>query len=153
MESSFFLYQAFFYSNNVKDQMQYPRKVYFIDNGFLKYLSLNPGRSRSFENLVAVELKRRGYKLFYWKNLKGEEVDFVIIENEAVSQLLQVCYNMTLEDTRQREIRALKKGMQHFGLEQGTILTLNQEETINENDFEITVIPVSKWLLERNMGS
>ncbi|MBW2252110.1 MAG: ATP-binding protein [Deltaproteobacteria bacterium] len=153
MESSFFLYQALFYSNNVKDQMQYPRKVYFIDNGFLKYLSLNPGRSRSFENLVAVELKRRGYKLFYWKNLKGEEVDFVIIENEAVSQLLQVCYNMTLEDTRQREIRALKKGMQHFGLEQGTILTLNQEETINENDFEITVIPVSKWLLERNMGS
>jgi len=153
MESSFFLYQALFYSNNVKDQMQYPRKVYFIDNGFLKYISLNPDRSRSFENLVAVELKRRGYKLFYWKNLKGEEVDFVIIENEAVSQLLQVCYNMTLEDTRQREIRALKKGMQHFGLEQGTILTLNQEETINENDFEITVIPVSKWLLERNMGS
>jgi hypothetical protein len=148
MESSFFLYQALFYSNNVKDQMQYPRKVYFIDNGFLKYLSLNPNRSRSFENLVAVELKRRGYKLFYWKNPKGEEVDFVIIENETVSQLIQVCYNMTFEDTREREIRALKKGMQHFGLDKGTILTLNQEETINENDFEITVMPVSNWLLE-----
>ncbi|MCP4626068.1 MAG: ATP-binding protein [bacterium] len=148
MESSFFLYQALFYSNNVKDQMQYPRKVYFIDNGFLKYLALNPDRSRSFENLVAIELKRRGYKLFYWKNLKGEEVDFVIIENETVLQLIQVCYNMTLEDTREREIRSLKKAMQHFGLGQGTILTLNQEETIIENGFEITVIPASKWLLE-----
>ncbi len=128
--------------------MQYPRKVYFIDNGFLKYLALNPDRSRSFENLVAIELKRRGYKLFYWKNLKGEEVDFVIIENETVLQLIQVCYNMTLEDTREREIRSLKKAMQHFGLGQGTILTLNQEETIIENGFEITVIPASKWLLE-----
>ncbi len=55
---------------------------------------------------------------------------------------------MTFEDTREREIRALKKGMQHFSLDKGTILTLNQEEIINENDFEITVTPVSKWLLE-----
>jgi predicted AAA+ superfamily ATPase len=148
MESSFFLDQALFYSNNVKDQMQYPRKVYFVDNGFLKYLSLNPNRSRSLENLVAVELKRRGYDLFYWKNLKGEEVDFVIVENETVSQLIQVCYNMGLEDTKEREIRALKKGMQNFGLDKGTILTLNREETIKENDFEIDVCPVSKWLLE-----
>jgi len=148
MESSFFLYQALFYSNNVKDQMQYPRKVYFIDNGFLKYLSLNPDKSRSFENLVAIELKRRGYNLFYWKNPKGEEVDFVIIENETVSQLIQVCYNMTFEDTREREIRALKKGMQHFGLDKGTILTLSQEELIKGKDFEITVVPISKWLLE-----
>ena len=79
---------------------------------------------------------------------KGEEVDFVIIENETVSQLIQVCYNMTFEDTREREIRALKKGMHHFGLDKGMILTLNQEESINGKDFEITVVPISKWLLE-----
>ena len=148
MENSFFLYQALFFSNNVKDQMQYPRKVYFIDNGFLKYLSLNPDKSRSLENLVAVELKRRGYDLYYWKNLKGEEIDFVIVENETVTRLIQVCYNMTFEDTREREVKALKKGMQHFDLDRGIILTLNQEETIIENDFKITLIPVSKWLLE-----
>jgi len=49
---------------------------------------------------------------------------------ETVSRLIQVCYNMTLEDTREREIRALQKAMQHFDLDQGIILTLNQEETI-----------------------
>jgi len=38
--------------------------------------------------------------------------------------------------------------MQHFGLDKGTILTLNQEESINGKDFEITVVPISKWLLE-----
>jgi predicted AAA+ superfamily ATPase len=95
-----------------------------------------------------VELKRRGYNLYYWKNQKGEEVDFVIIKNESVSQLIQVCYNMILEDTREREIKALKKGMQHFGVDKGTILTLNQKEIITEDDYEIVVIPVSHWLLE-----
>ena len=52
------------------------------------------------------------------------------------------------QETREREIRALQKAMQHFDLDQGTILTLNQEETIVVDNFEIPVIPVAKWLLE-----
>jgi predicted AAA+ superfamily ATPase len=148
MEKSFFLYQALFYSTKVKDQLQYPRKVYFIDSGFLKYLSLNPDRSRCLENLVAVELKRRGYDLYYWRNTKGEEVDFVVLEteNSQVHQLIQVSYDISLPDTREREIRALKKGMKHFGLKQGIILTANQEESIIEGEFEINLIPITKWI-------
>jgi predicted AAA+ superfamily ATPase len=38
--------------------------------------------------------------------------------------------------------------MKHFGLDSGTILTFDQEETIIENDFRIKVIPISKWLLK-----
>ncbi|MGA1867154.1 MAG: ATP-binding protein [bacterium] len=147
MENSFFLYQALFYSNNVKDQLQYPRKVYFIDNGFIKYLSLNPDKSRSLENLVAIELIRRGYELYYWRNTKGMEVDFVIFENGRVKQLIQVCYDISLIDTREREICALKKGMKHFRLKKGIILTNNQEESLKEQDCVISVIPISKWLL------
>lgn len=147
LEKSFFLYQALFYSTNVKDQMQYPRKVYFIDNGFLKYLSLNPDKSRSMENVTAVELKRRGYELYYWRNTKGEEVDFVVLENEKVTQLIQVCYDMSLTDTREREIRALRKGMKHFGLRKGIILTASHEESIKEQDYEINIHPLPRWLL------
>jgi predicted AAA+ superfamily ATPase len=51
LEKSFFLFQVMYYSRNVKDQMQYPRKIYFIDNGFLKYLSLQPGENRILENM------------------------------------------------------------------------------------------------------
>ena len=149
MEKSFFLYQALFYSTSVKDQLQYPRKVYFIDNGFLKYLSLNPDRSRSLENLVALELKRRGYDLYYWRNTRGEEVDFVVLEGEngKVHQLIQVSYDLALADTREREIRALKKGMKHFGLKKGIILTHSQEEFLKEDDAEINIIPLPQWLL------
>lgn len=147
MEKSFFLYQALFYSRNVRDQLQYPRKIYFIDNGFLKYLSLNPDKTRSLENLAALELRRRGYELYYWKNTKGEEVDFVMVENETVKHLIQVSYDITLPGTRERETRALKKGLKHFGLKRGIILTHNQEERFVEEGFEISVVPFRKWLL------
>jgi len=148
MEKSFFLYQSSIFSFNVKDQMQYPRKVYFVDNGFLKYLSLNPDKGRYLENLAAVELKRRGYDLYYWRNARGEEVDFVVIENGAVKQLIQVCYDISLADTREREIRALKKALKDLKLEKGIILTNHQEESIKDEEFEISIIPIFKWLQE-----
>lgn len=147
MEKSFFIFQALYYSTNVKDQMQYPRKVYFIDTGFLKYLSLNPDRSRSLENLVALELKRRGYDLYYWRNPQGEEVDFVVMENEKVTQLIQVSYDISFTETRERELRALKKGMKHFDLNKGLILTASHEESIIEENVEIDVLPITRWLL------
>ena len=114
--------------------------------GFLKYLSLNYDKSKSLENLVAVELKRRGHELYYWQNTKGEEVDFVIMENGGVCQLIQVSYDISLPNTRERELRDLEKGMKNFGLKKGIILTVSHEESIKEKDFEIDIIPVTRWL-------
>jgi len=148
LEKSFFLFQVMYYSRNVKDQMQYPRKIYFIDNGFLKYLSLQPGESRILENVVAVELKRRGCEFFYWKSGKGEEVDFLLMDRAEAAQLIQVSVDMSRLDTRDREARSLIKGMKHFGLMRGLILTYESEEIIKHNGYEIEVKPVWKWLLE-----
>lgn len=147
LEKSFFLFQVMYYSRNVKDQMQYPRKIYIIDNGFLKYLALRPGESRILENIVAVELKRRGYEFFYWKSGKGEEIDFVLMENGIATQLIQVSVDISQPDTRDREVRALRKGMKHFGKNKGLILTYEAEEIIQQNGYEIEVRPVWKWLL------
>jgi predicted AAA+ superfamily ATPase len=148
LEKSFFLFQVMYYSRNVKDQMQYPRKIYFIDNGFLKYLSLQPGESRILENLVAVELKRRGNEFFYWRSGKGEEVDFLLMEKGMPAKLIQVSVDISRLDTREREVRSLIKGMKHFGLMKNLILTFEQEEIIKHNGYEIEVRPVWKWLLD-----
>jgi len=147
LEKSFFLIQTLYYSKNVKDQLQYPRKIYFVDNGFIKYLSLNPDRTRFLENAVALELTRRGQEFYYWKNQRGEEIDFVLIEKEKVSQLIQVSYDISLTDTREREVRALAKGLKLFGLQKGMILTFDSEEMIKTGEYEIEVKPVWKWLL------
>ena len=147
LDKSFFLFQVLYYSRNVKDQLQNPRKIYFVDNGFIKYLSLNPDETRFLENLVAVELKRRGHDFYYWRNQRGEEVDFVVLEGEKVSALVQVCYDLSLMDTKEREIRALIKGMRHFEQKKGLILTFDSEEVIKSNEYEIEIKPVWKWLL------
>jgi len=147
LEKSFFLFQVLFYSRNVKDQLQHPRKVYFVDSGFLKYLSFNPDESRFLENLVAVELKRRGHDFYYWRNPRGEEIDFVVMGGEEVSTLIQVCYDLSLVDTKEREMRALLKGMKHFEQKKGLILTNDSEEVIKSDEYEIEIKPVWKWLL------
>lgn len=147
LEKSFFLFQVMYYSRNVKDQMQYPRKIYFIDNGFLKYLSLQPGESRVLENVVAVELKRRGYEFFYWRSGKGEEVDFLLMEKGMPAQLIQVSVDISRLDTREREVRSLIKGMKHFGIDKALVLTFEAEEIIQHNGNKIEVRPVWKWLL------
>ena len=147
LEKSFYLIQTLYYSKNVKDQLQYPRKIYFVDNGFIKYLSLNPDRTRFLENTVALELTRRDKEFYYWKSQRGEEIDFVLIEKEKVSQLIQVSYDISLTDTREREVRALAKGLKLFGLQKGMILTFDSEEMIKTGESEIEVKPVWKWLL------
>ena len=59
------------------------RKVYVVDNGFIRSRSreLSPDRGRLLENMVFIELIRRGYRpgldLFYYKTRNGREVDFV----------------------------------------------------------------------------
>jgi predicted AAA+ superfamily ATPase len=53
-----------------------------------------------------------------------------------------------MASTGEREIRGLAKGMKHFGLTKGTILTHHQEETIKIPGAEIEIIPFPKWLLE-----
>jgi predicted AAA+ superfamily ATPase len=149
LERSFFLHQSLIYSPKAKDRMQYPRKVYFVDNGFLRFLSLSADEPRLLENLVAMEIVRRGRELSYWRGGKGEEVDVVISERGKPTQLIQVCHTMTLRETREREVRSLCRGIAESDLKEGVILTFDTEETIRESGFLIRVQPVWKWLLAK----
>jgi hypothetical protein len=49
--------------------------------------------------------------------------------------------------TRTREIAGIMEAMTEFGLSEGFILTLEDEETIRENGFTIQVQPVWLWCL------
>ena len=40
VQASYFMHQLLVFSRKMKDQLQYPKKVYFIDNGFITALSL-----------------------------------------------------------------------------------------------------------------
>jgi len=100
---------------------------------------------RLLENLVFIELKRRNAEVWYFRG--KQECDFVIRDSGAITSAIQVCYELTASN-REREIGGLVEAMTGLGLDEGFILTYNQEETIpTEQGRTITVVPVWRWLL------
>lgn len=83
-------------------------KYYIADLGFRE--AIVGGNTQSIElileNLVFIELKRRGYSITVGK-INQFEIDFVAkSHNELI--YIQVCYLMSLESTREREFRSLE---------------------------------------------
>lgn len=130
-----------------KVQIVNPRKVYFIDTGLLAAItpSFSKDEGRKLENIVFWELRRKNYDLFYY-NENGKECDFVVCSKNQVYELIQVCYELNY-DNMTREIEGLIDAMRFFGINTGTIVTLKQEDKINDGQNLIKVFPVSNFLL------
>ncbi len=143
-----FMYVEIF-SYSSKQRLKSPRKVYAIDTGLVNALSasLSKDSGRMLENIVFLELKRRGKEIFYWKNNSGHEVDFVLKEGRKLSQAVQVCYSIDDAETKKREVSALLTCMKHFGLKSGLIITNSFEGEENISGKKIIFMPAWKWLL------
>ncbi len=154
IENSYFAFSLPIFSYKIKNQIQYPKKIYFIDNVFINAISTKfmNNFGRLYENLVAIELKRKKKNSYYWKNSEKEEVDFVVKEDTKVKQLIQVCYDITEQDTKKREIKALLKASKDLKCD--NLLVINRDYS-GEEDSEwfgikrkIKFIPLWKWLLD-----
>ncbi len=96
---------------------------------------------RSLENLVFIELLRRGDRVYYFKN--KFECDFVVHKKQAIQVVLELD-----EKNKKREISGLIEAIRYFKIKDGIILTYNQEAEIKEAGYKIRIFPVWKWLLE-----
>lgn len=118
------------------------KKYYFIDQGILNLFIIDQD-SKLLENIVFMHLyKIYKDKLYYFK--RKFEVDFYIPDKK---ELIQVCYNLSDIETRQREIRALKNAMKELNVLNAKIITLDEQGIINEDTFSLEILPVWKWLL------
>jgi len=139
-----------------KMRVKADRKIYVFDNGFISAKSqpVTSNGSRLLENLVFVELVRRGFKpnmdLFYYQTRSGTEVDFLLRQRSENLELLQVTETLSSLKAREREIRALRQGAEELKLRKLTVVTLDTEETIREAGAEIAVVPCRTWLAARS---
>ncbi len=147
MKNAFLFFDSTIFSYKIRDQMQYPRKIYAVDNGIAN-LAGGENLGNLCENTVAVELLRRKERTFYWKSRAGEEVDF-IVKGKGKVRALQVCYDPEAMGTREREIRALVKCMREFGLKRSKVITFDYEAKERSENMEIEYQPVWKFLLAR----
>ena len=137
------LVSKFSYSHKV--QLVNPKKVYFIDSGLQNAISASYSQDlgRKLENIVFWEFRRQKKTLHYF-NENAKECDFVVSDGNKVSNLVQVCHNLSAENQK-REINGLLEAMDFFNHDKGIILTMNQEDTITSNGKRIEVIPVYKY--------
>lgn len=128
-------------------QRESKRKTYLADNAFIFLNRVSPDKSRLFENLVFNFLLRKHPDIYYYKAGNNKEVDFFINEPET-KKLIQACYDIGNDDTREREVKSLLKAMDELNLSLGTIYTYNHSEEIKIKDKTIKIVPFWKVALE-----
>ena len=150
LEDACIIFQLRKFEPSLKRELLSNPKVYVHDLGLCTLFSQHDKGYR-LENAVFMELMRRNYyhplrKINYWKSDKNKEVDFVIREGENY-EIIQVSYDISSLATREREISSLLAGLKQFNLEEGTIITKNEEEIEIIGAKKIIIIPFWKWAL------
>jgi predicted AAA+ superfamily ATPase len=145
----YFYLKKFDYS--VKKQIMNPKKVYTIDQAFAHRLGFNfsENKGRILENIVFLELLRRGKDVYYHSGKK--ECDFVIKEGLDIVEAIQVAYHVDANNY-DREYKGLQEAMDTYNLKEGLVLTYNIESTYIPYNVGIKVLAVWEWLLKKNNG-
>lgn len=139
------------FNNKLKLMNKAPKKVYVVDNGFVQSTAFNltENLGRLLENQVFVELLRRGYilgkTLFYYRTRNDKEIDFVTRKGAKVEQLIQVCYDMTSEKTRKRELDALVEAAEELHCNNLLVITNGQQEVMNWKGIRLSMVSIKKF--------
>jgi hypothetical protein len=139
----FFFIPKFSYSHKV--QLVNPKKIYCIDNGFIKInsVSFNDDSGRLLENMVFLHLRRQTPEIYYFSEKK--ECDFVVFQQGKIQGLYQVCWQLD-QNNMDREISGLMEAMNYFGLSTASIITHNQSDTFVIGEKTIKAQPFHEWV-------
>lgn len=149
LEDCFMVFEVNRYHPNMKVRARDPKKIYAVDTGLRNFNSASHSTDfgKLAENIVFVELKRRGRDISYYKD--SYETDFVTTEYGNVTSLFQVSYS-DLKDKAlfEREMRAISEAMEYCSLNEATILTQDRHEKVKSKGKTIQLMPLYEWLLD-----
>ncbi len=140
---SFLIYKIERYEIKGKRYLSRDFKYYVCDAGLRYALLGNKANAQSghvLENIVYLELLRRGYQVYIGK-VDKYEIDFIVQNHEGI-EYYQVALSVRDEDTLKRELRPLENTNDYYPK---TILTLDNDLATDYNG--IKKINVVDWLL------
>lgn len=139
---AFAFYKFKRYDIEGKSYLRSQDKYYLVDHT-LRYAKLgtkNMNTGSTYENIVAIELLRRGYDV-YVGAMRNHEIDFVA-EKQGTKVYIQVSYDISEESTFARETDALLAVKDAYP--KILIARTRQPEYQHEG---IRIIDISDWLL------
>ena len=152
-EEAFILFTAPIYSKSEKIITRNYQKIYPIDWALADAIAPGEGIdiTRKLENIVYLELLRRGFNISYYKTRGGYEIDFIAskkLTGKPVRMLYQVCYDIKTKESFDRETRGIKEAAQFLGIKYCYIITFNNKDVVNLNGLKVKMLPAWQWLLE-----
>ena len=122
-------------------------KYYFIDQIF----TLNSHPTQKFENLIFTQLTRDfgAQYIYFARDDKGREVDFVVYRDENLALAVQVCYQLT-DENLSREVSSLELLRKYSSNKETSYILIYSTLAADVRkipDF-IQLISVSKFLLQ-----
>lgn len=141
---SYLIYKAERFDVKGKNLLVRDYKYYVVDTGLRSYLlgkKADSDMGHILENIVYLELLRRGYKVYVGK-VDNTEIDFVA-ENRDGIKYFQVALTVRDEKVLERELRSLQNTGDHYPK---YLITMDMDL---EADYEgITKINIIDWLLK-----
>ena len=142
LTESFIFYRADRYNIKGKQYLKTLEKYYAVDIG-MRYMLLGSKSTdigHILENVVYLELLRRGYEVYVGK-VNDTEIDFVAMNEKGITYI-QVAATVRDENTLARELKSLKSIKDHYPK---LILTLDEDP---EADYDgIRRLNALDWLL------
>ena len=142
LTESYIIYQAKRYNIKGKQYLKTLEKYYVVDIGLRLMLfgSKQIDAGRILENIVYLELLRRGYDVYVGK-VDEFEVDFVA-QNGKGTTYFQVALSVSDEKTLERELRSLRAIKDHYPK---ILLTMDDDPEVHYDG--IRRINARDWLL------
>ena len=147
LTASFVFYAVNRFDLKGKKQLATQEKYYLVDVGLLNVLvgkERMADRGHILENIVFLELRRRGYKIWTGTH-RDSEVDFVCKTPTGDMEYYQVAWQLTDEKTQEREFGALDKIKDHYPK------YLLSTESFPQSKNGIVHENVFQWLLNRDL--
>jgi uncharacterized protein len=146
-EQSYLFFYLKKFDFSLKKQIRNPRKVYTIDQAFAHRLGFHfsEDRGRILENIVFMELLRRGKQVYY--HMGDHECDFLVKKGILITEAIQVAFSLNRNNMK-REIQGLEEAINLYHPGSALLLVYTMDPNVVLEHPTIRMIPVWQWLLE-----